>query len=47
MTKEEIQRKLNQSPEEIAIQREKIQIELKNKLKAKQAQAAVKKPKKK
>lgn len=45
MAKEEIEKKMNQSPEELAVIREKIQLELKQKIKAKQA--AAKKTKKK
>lgn len=35
MAREEIERKINQSPEEIAVQRQKIHLELKQKIKAK------------
>lgn len=48
ITREEIQRRLNMSPEEVENQRQRIQLELKQKLKAKQTTSKqVKKPKKK
>lgn len=48
ISKEEIQRRLNMTPQDIEAQRQKIQLELKQKLKAKQVpQKQLKKPKKK
>lgn len=47
MAREEIERKLNQTPEDIAVQRQKLQLELKQKIKAKQDAAKKAQPKKK